>query len=214
MKKWNERTIALAGVLQATAIVDQLSKSGQLRKEEFTTCINALLEQKPSSTLSTYGDISQLELGLQLILDSFDGMPRESAQNPLRYALGVFHLQAKLINKPDLLDIIGSRLIQANQQAAHFEPTHDNVINNLAGLYSDTISKFRFRIQVTGDVTYLQQERTASQIRALLFSAIRSAMLFSQVGGRRWHLLVYRKKILQCAHDLLREAKSTRKNIH
>ncbi len=214
MNKWNERTIALAGVLQATALVDQLSKTGQLRKEEFATCINALLDQNPKSTLETYGDISQLEFGLQIIIDCFEGIPKESAQNPLRYALGVFHIQAKLIKNSDLLNIIGSRLQQANQQAAHFESTHDNVINNLASLYTDTISKFRFRIQVTGDATYLQQERTASQIRTLLFSAIRSAILFSQIGGRRWHFLVYRKRIVNSARELLKEAKSARINLH
>lgn len=214
MNKWSERTIALAGILQATALVDQVSKSGHLRQEEFSTCIHALLNQNPTSTLATFGRLSDLEFGLQVLIDCFEGLPAESAQAPLRYALGVFHLQNKLMSNDDLLAIIGKRLEQVNQQALHFEPTHDNVIHNLADLYTDTISKFRFRIQVSGDPTYLQQDRIAAQIRTLLFSAIRAAILFNQVGGKRWHFLINRKRIVHCAKELLKEAKQERLQTH
>lgn len=206
--KWDNRVIALAGVFQAAALVDRLATTGYLPKEEFRTCVDSLLEQNPRSTLATYGgDLSHLEPGLQALVDSLSGLRKESAQANLRYMLGIMHLQQKLRGRRDMLEVIGSRLGQANHQAQHFGSTHDNVIANLADLYSDTISSFRFRIHVHGEATYLQQQRVANQIRTLLFSGIRSAMLWHQVGGRRWHMIVYRKQLLDSAGELLRMAR-------
>ena len=201
------RTIALAGVCQAVALVHRLATSGYLPKPEFHACMYSLLQQNPESVLGTYGGLSELQLGLKT-LNSFLTDVKSEQQYCFRYLLGVMHLQSKLQKHRDLLDIIGSRLGQINQQAAHFEPTHDNVIANLADLYSDTISKFRFRIQVRGDACYLQQQRIANQVRSLLFSAIRSSILWQQTGGRRWHLLVYRKSIVKCAQDLLKKTET------
>ncbi|MCW8193952.1 high frequency lysogenization protein HflD [Proteobacteria bacterium 005FR1] len=206
--KWDNRTIALAGVLQAAALVEKLATTGYLQKEEFRTCVESLLEQNPESTLATYGgELSRLETGFKTIIDALGGARKESAQQCLRYMLAIMHLQQKLAGRNDMLAVIGTRLGQANQQARHFEATHDNVISNLADLYSDTISTFRFRIHVRGEATYLQQQRIANQVRTLLFSGIRSAMLWHQLGGRRWHILFYRKHLVSHAEKLLREAR-------
>src|SRR5690606_38638082 len=104
----------------------------------------------------------------------------------------------------DLLGVLGSRLKTAAQQAEHFSSTHDNVVANLGGLYTETISTFRFRIQVSGDYNYLQQQRIAHQVRALLLSGIRATTLWRQLNGNRWHLLFHRKKIAGCVDELLR----------
>jgi high frequency lysogenization protein len=207
--KWDNRTIALAGILQAAALVDRLATTGYLPKDDFRTCVESLLEQNPDSTIDTYGDLSRLETGLKMLTEALGGVRKESAQQSLRYMLGMMHLQQKLSGRKDMLAVIGSRLTQANLQAQHFEPTHDNVISNLADLYSDTISTFRFRIHVRGEATYLQQQRIANQVRTLLFSGIRSTMLWHQVGGRRWHIIVYRKHLLSHAENLLRQARSS-----
>ena len=94
------------------------------------------------------------------------------------------------------MQVIANRLDQAANQLEHFPSNHDNVVANLADIYTDTISTFRFRIQVTGDHNYLTQQRIANQIRVLLFSGIRAAMLWKQFGGSRLHLLFYRKRLL------------------
>lgn len=205
--RWHDRTIALAGVFQAAALVERLATTGYLPKEEFRTCVESLLQQNPDSALATYGDLARLELGLRTLTDTLGGLRKESAQQCLRYMLAMMHLQQKLNGRQDMLAVIGSRLTQANQQALHFDSTHENVVANLADLYTDTVSKFRFRIHVRGEASYLQQQRIANQVRTLLFSGIRSAMLWHQVGGRRWHILVYRKRLLAHADELLRRSK-------
>lgn len=214
MDKWSERTLALAGVFQATAQVDKLASTGQLDKGDFKTSVKSLLEQSPSSVLATYGELANLETGLNALIQTLGSGSTQRSTQCLRYTLGIFHIQSKLTAQSDTLEIIGSRLKQVNQQAEHFEPTHDNVVGNLADLYVDTISKFRFRIHVRGDATYLQQQRVAAQIRTLLFSAVRSAILWRQIGGRRWQVIFYRKRILAHAAALLAEAKKSRIKLY
>lgn len=108
-----------------------------------------------------------------------------------------------------MLDEIGERLEKARHQLDHFGPSHDNLIANLADIYTQTISTFQFRIQVLGEYQYLQQNRVANQVRVLLFAAIRSATLWRQLGGSRWQLLLQRKHIVEHNQKLLDEAKRT-----
>ncbi len=198
-----EITLALAGVVQAAMLVEQVAKSGQVPQDAFKCSIESLFDLNPSSTLAVYGGSAQhLRIGLEALRDMLGGQHKH--QDAMRYALGALHLQKKLAGRKDMLNIIASRVAQAATQAEHFSSTHDNVVGNLGQIYSETISTFRFRIQVMGDYNYLQQTRIASQIRALLLASIRSAMLWRQLGGTRWHLLLQRKALASQADQLLR----------
>ena len=75
---------------------------------------------------------------------------------------------------------------------------------SLGATYQDTLSTLRLRIQVQGDMRYLQQPDTANRIRALLLAGIRGATLWRQVCGHRWQLLFQRKKLLDATRALLR----------
>lgn len=206
-KNWNDLSIALAGLLQAAGLVEQLAKTGYVPSDAYRTSIESLFELNPDTTLGVYGNnIANLHTGLTLLRDILQqGNGQQRHADALRYSLGVLHLQKKLNSRKDMLGVVGSRLSSAALQAEHFSSTHDNVIANLGDLYSETISTFRFRIQVSGDYNYLQQQRIAHQVRALLLSAIRSATLWRQLGGTRWDLLFHRKKIADCVEQLLRQ---------
>jgi high frequency lysogenization protein len=196
-------TLALAGVIQAALLVEQVAKTGYVPQDAYKCSIESLFDLNPKNTLAVYGgDAQNLRLGLEALRDMLAGQHKH--QDAMRYALGALHLQKKLAGRKDMLNTIASRIEQAANQAEHFSSTHDNVVGNLGQIYSETISTFRFRIQVMGDHNYLQQTRIASQIRALLLSAIRSAMLWRQVGGNRWQLLLERKALAAQVDTLLR----------
>ena len=202
-KNYKDITLALAGIAQATRLVEQVAKTGYADSEAYKCSIESLLDLNPASTLAVYGgNIQNLRLGLETLRDMLKGQHKH--QDALRYAFGAMHLQKSLAKNKDMLKILGNRLTQAAQQAEHFSTTHENVIANLGGLYSDTISTFRFRIQVLGEQSYLSQPRIAHQIRALLLAAIRSTMLWRQLGGNRWQLLMQRKAIANTVDELLR----------
>jgi high frequency lysogenization protein len=212
-KSWRNIAIALAGIAQAARLVELLAKTGYLRTDEFTTCIKSLLVTDSDTTEEVFGDISQLSLGFEVLLGLLNDHKAANNADILRYILGVMHLQKRLSRKSDMLQIVGTRLEKVETQAQHFGIAHDNVIANIAELYSDTISKFQYRIQVTGEFNYLQQARLANQVRALLLAAIRATTLWRQVGGSRWQLIWYRSQIAEVAQDLLKESQ-TLPNVH
>jgi high frequency lysogenization protein len=70
-------------------------------------------------------------------------------------------------------------------------------------LYSATISKISPRIVVNGKPQFLQNQRTVDWVRTLLLTGLRSATLWSQLGGGRFELMFGRKKIMREAQSLL-----------
>lgn len=205
-KTWRNITIALAGAIQDANLVEQLAKTGYLNTEEFETAVMSLLAHSPDSTESVFGSISRVHHGLEILIDLLENHRSPKYSDILRYILGVMHLQKRLARRADVLYIISNRLDKANDQVQHFGMTHDNVISNIAEIYTDTISKFQYRIQVMGEYSYLQQPRVASQVRVLLLAAIRSVTLWRQVGGSRVQLLFYRNRLKTTAEALLKES--------
>ncbi len=207
-KTWRNIAIALAGAAQAASLVEQLAKTGYLNTDEFETVVNSLLVQSPETAESVYGSTHNIRQGLEALETLLNNHRSPKNADLLRYMLGVMHLQKRLARRSEVLYVIGNRLEKAEKQVQHFGISHDNVVGNIADIYTDTISKFQYRIQVMGEPAYLQQPRLASQIRALLLAAIRAITLWRQVGGSRWQLLLYKGKITEATEQLLREART------
>ncbi|WP_317928842.1 high frequency lysogenization protein HflD [Halioxenophilus sp. WMMB6] len=205
MSEIYDQTLALAGVFQAVALVEALAKTGTCNKQSFKACISSVFVTDPKDTLAVFGDTSNLALGLKVVIEYLQGHSSKTSPDGLRYALSLLHLQKKLSRNPAMLAVISKRLSQCQQQLDHFDICHENVIANLAGIYSDTLSTYPFRIQVRGGFNQLQQPRIANQIRALLLAGIRSTILWRQVGGSRVKLLWQKKKLQACAEQLYRE---------
>lgn len=201
----HDQTLALAGLFQAASLVQQVAHTGTCGEESLETSLRSLFATDPASTLDVYGgELSDIREGLQALSTSLAQQSGAKDVETLRYVLNLVQLESKLKNSPDLLDVIGSRIEQARHTASHFGYSHSNLIGNLASIYTDTISTFRLRIQVSGNPQILQQDENAAKVRALLLAGIRSAVLWRQCGGRRWQLIFARKKVINHARELLR----------
>ena len=200
--KWSERMIALSAIFQSASLVDTLAKTGHVNSQELQVMADSLFVKDPQKTIDVYVNIANLHNGVTALINMLERRPIENADDVLRYVMSLLHLQKKLSKHKELVAIIANRLDQANKQLEHFPSSHDNVIANLADTYTDTISTFRFRVQVMGDHNYLQQQRIANQIRVILFSGIRAAVLWKQLGGSRLHVIFYRRHLLQCLQKL------------
>ena len=197
MTPLQEQLTALAGVFQAAALVNKLAHSGQVSDAALSYLMKTLLVRNPESTLDVYGgDDLGLHDGYKLLLAVLEreteNLPRES----LRYVVLMLRLERQFSRRDDLLEIAGKRLPQIEQQVEFYGISSDNIASSFGGLYQATISTFKLRIQVHGDMRFLQQEATAAKVRALLFAGIRSARLWRQLGGRRWHILTKRRSML------------------
>ncbi|MDY6840256.1 MAG: high frequency lysogenization protein HflD [Pseudomonadota bacterium] len=205
-----DQTLALAGIFQAANLVQQIAHNGQCNQASLETSIRSLFVTNPEHTLDVYGgELRNIQEGLVTLSSVLSQQSQQSKQQDievLRYALNLLHLESKLNRRPDMLDVIGSRIDQARHTASHFGYTHPNLISNLGSVYTDTISSFRMRIQVSGNPSILQQQENAAKVRALLLAGIRSAVLWRQTGGRRWQLIFARKKVIRLARELSEEA--------
>lgn len=195
-----EQVTALTAVFQACQLVYQLAHDGTTSSEALEVCMNSLLNQNPDSLEQLYhleGSDMSLQLGVDTVKTLLADRQKGPVPDVLRYVLSVLHLERKLSQNKSLIQQVASGIENAQRQAEHFSSTHHNVYANLASLYQETLSTFSFRIQVHGNAAYLQQKSVAEKIRCLLFSAIRSAFLWRQLGGKRHHLVFYRKKIVR-----------------
>lgn len=197
MTPLQEQITALGGVFQAAALVDKLAHSGQVSDAALAYMLKTLLVRNPETTLDVYGgDDLGLRDGYKLLLAVLEretnNLPRES----LRYVVSMLSLERQFSRRDDLLEIAAQRIPKIEQQVELYGMSSDTIASSFGSLYQDTISTFKQRIQVHGDMRFLQQEATAAKVRALLFAGIRSARLWRQLGGRRWHLLTKRGSML------------------
>ena len=191
-----EQAAALSGVFQAAGLVEQLAKTGQVSEHQIEPLIQSLFATSPDDVSDVYGGYENLFTGRKTLKSVLERQSDAIQGDTVRYALTLIHLERKLSKNRKMLGEIASRLERTKEQANHFSLTHETVIASLASIYLDTISTFKTRVQVTGDLNHLKNTANANKIRAILFAGIRSAILWRQTGGSRLQLLLSRNKLL------------------
>ncbi|MDF1763353.1 MAG: high frequency lysogenization protein HflD [Oleibacter sp.] len=202
--KTEQQVIAMAALFQAATLVEELARTGDMPSSYSTPLIASLFQQNPESFSDIYGEAGvTLQTGLKQVLRICNRDVTKVNTDVTRYALGLLHLERHLNRHPDMLGTLGDGITQASRQADHFSISHENTISALADLYKRTLSKLNYRIRVTGNPTYLQQPKTANAVRTMLLAGIRAGILWRQVGGRRWHLLIKRRQFAEACERLL-----------
>ena len=198
------QVMALAGIAQAAALVDQLATTGKADEKALETILNSLLKTESDSVLDVYGnDLANLKLGLMHLEKQLTGY-EITYPDQARYSASLVFLEKELSEQKMMLKTISIGLERAKSQTEHFHLLHENVLANFGDLYSQTVSKLQPRIMVNGVPEFLQRQEVANKIRACLLAGIRSAMLWKQCGGRRWKFLLFRKKIQTETQRLLK----------
>jgi high frequency lysogenization protein len=198
-----EQVIALAGLFQATSLVNQLARTGSLPQPEFETLMRSLFVTSPQDAEEVYGSRLELALGLRAVVSQLGDDASRRNVDKTRYTINLLQLERLLAKKPEVLGKVAADLQSMEQQLEHFELTHSNVTARLADIYLNHISTSGPRIMVSGENNYLENPHTASKVRALLLCGIRAAVLWRQCGGSRWQLLFKRRAIIKEAEALL-----------
>lgn len=193
-----ERTMAFAGILQAIGQVQYLARHGESDKEALAATLNTILVTEPESTADVYQDKTILDNGYQLIQNQLGDGSNKDVETT-RYLVGVLTLERKLARSPNGLGMLAERINQVHRQLAHFAITDEQVLANFASIYSDVISELGPKLQISGNPDCLKQPQVQHKIRALLLAAMRSAVLWRQLGGKRRHLVFARKAIFDTA---------------
>lgn len=196
-----DAVLALAALAQACDGVYQLATTGEYSQDDEIPLVNSLFIFEADTTLEIYGGNAQaLKPGLEILSALAAGNHnRKQSAEVIKYGFSLLHLEKKLARQGDMLQIIRSRLEHINLKMEHFSQESHSPYDHAAisALYKDTLSTFNYRIQINGKAEYLQQSAIADRIRSLLFSGVRSAMLWRQLGGNHWKLFFQRKQVLQ-----------------
>lgn len=199
-----QQTTALAGVAQAARLVDQVSKTGSYPLEFVEPSIHSLFVFDNDSAAQIFGGIAGVKLGLHNLSSLLANRGSEENQQLVRYFFSILYLERKFASDENMMSVVRSRLEHTSFKAEHFASNVNDLCQSVSGIYQDTLSQQKFRIKVSGSSQHLENSRNADIIRALLLCGVRSAFLWQQLGGRRWHLLVKRRKLLSTAQNLSR----------
>ena len=150
-----DRVLAMAGIIQACRCVQQIARNGMTDANALTTSINSLLVIDADTTEAVYGGREKLLPGLSLATKLFDNQQAAESVEVMRYCITVIQLERNLMKNSAMLAEVGNGIENARKQAEHFSTTHTNVLANLAGLYSDTLSTLNPRIMVNGDQVHI-----------------------------------------------------------
>ena len=203
MNNFESRTLALAGVFRAASLVDTLANEGSISEDDLRISVESIFETDPNDVIQVYGSVDNLSIGFETMLNQLDKDSQKRNMDIARYVVSTLFLERRLMKSPDMLETLSTGVEMAARQSEHFSATHENVIANIADLYSRTISKLGPRIMVNGEQSHLETTAISNKIRTVLLSGIRSAVLWQQLGGRRWHVIFNRSKYLKTAQSFL-----------
>lgn len=203
-KKFYDITLAFAGICQACHLVHQIAHNGKIDDNAIEVMINSTLNINPTSTLDVYGNSeTNLRIGLNTLIAILTASNNTLYSNLTRYLLSLIGLERRLRKNPSASNELKQRIELLQQQKNYFEPMSSGIFNALAGIYVDVISPIGPRIQVTGAPDILQNSSVQAKVRALLFTGIRSAVLWQQIGGSRLQLMFSRQSLITQAKEIL-----------
>ena len=197
MDNFQSRTLALAGVFRAAALANILANEGTISEESLEISVKSIFETDPDDVVEVFGNTTNLSIGFETLLYQLGKDSKNRNIDIARYVVSMLFLERRLMKNPQMLETLSTGVDLATRQSEHFSTAHENVIANLADLYSRTISELGPRIMVNGEQHFLTSTAISNKIRTVLLAGIRSAVLWQQLGGRRWHIIFQRNKYIQ-----------------
>ncbi|MGR9108228.1 MAG: high frequency lysogenization protein HflD [Gammaproteobacteria bacterium] len=199
-KSIHNQAIALAGLAQAVYLVKQIARHGSADADAVESSIASVLKLDAENIEEVYGGLERIKTGIRQLKKQLQGPPTLDSEQ-FNYAATLVYLERKLVQDRTLLKKLRTGL---EELAPHYDAQkdRDSVLAKLAQLYQNTVSTLRPRILVNGEPIHLTNPENANTIRALLLAGIRSAFLWRQSGGRRWKIVLFRKRLLSESEKL------------
>lgn len=190
----HERILALAGLVQALKQVRRIADTGQADATVLSTALDSVFRIDAETAEAVYGSAADVRPGLLLLRDYFGNRNKDEALP--RLALAVLQIERRFVRDEDMARKVHDGILAAAPIAERLGSTHPDVLAALGTLYADTVSHLRPKVMVQGNPHYLGQADIVSEIRAILLAALRSAVLWRQVGGNLFDFLLGRRQML------------------
>ena len=199
------RVLALAGLLQALAEVRRIADTGQAGTDAVKTALDSVFRIDAATPAEVFGGTAAVRPGLRLLQgwlrnEDHDGQSRDPMLPKL--ALAVLQLERRFV-ADEVAGRVHAGIVALQARADELGSTHPDVLADLGRLYADTVSHLRPRVMVQGNPHYLGQAAVVAEIRAVLLAALRSAVLWRQMGGSLWDLALRRRDMAATVEELL-----------
>ncbi len=202
MNRLENQVLALAGMFQAAVLVDELAFRGILDDAAFEASLDSLFTFDAETPQQVFGGLAKLERGFKALEAYLGGELSSGSRNIAYYVLSMMKLALRLTRDRELSQVVFERLHDIERSGIEFGLSRSALVIKIDALYQETISELRPRIMVAGEQNYLLNTDNAARVRTLLLAGIRAAVLWRQLGGRKWKLLFSRKRYVEVARAL------------
>ena len=199
-RRAEQQVLALAGVCQCARLAQELARRGHAQPEPLRCALSSILILNEINVDLALGGVEGVFAGLP---DLGRRASDPAAVERLRYVIALIELQRRLRGEQEIAGELRSRLVSLQESLIAGDPVSPQTIKVFADIYAATVSGLTPKIMVRGEQQYLKNENTVSKVRAVLLAGVRSAYLFHEHGGRKWHLFLRRKKLAASARALL-----------
>ena len=194
----DDRVLALAGLAQALRQVRRIAETGQADAAVLVTSLDSVFRIDAATPEDVYGGAREVRPGLLLLRDYLSNQGGDT-QLP-KLALAVTQLERRFSADDAVGEAVHQGILAIKPRAGQLGSSHPEVLSALGSLYADTVSHLRPKVMVQGNPHYLAQTDVVAEIRALLLAALRSAVLWRQMGGSLWDF-VFRRREMAAAID-------------
>jgi high frequency lysogenization protein len=91
------QTLALAGIFQSAALIEQLAYQGELNQAAYDCSLDSLFTFEAPTAVDVFGDLAGLSRGLRAAAQYLGGENQKSGKNVAYYVLSMFKLSLRLI---------------------------------------------------------------------------------------------------------------------
>ena len=195
------RVLALAGMVQSLKLVRQIAETGHADTGSQRIMLDSVFRIDADSVDAVYGGSGQLRHGLLTMRDHL--VDRSGDELLPKLGMSILQIERRFVGDEGMTEQVIDGLRRLDATAQRQGSIHPDVIGRLGQLYADTISHLRPKVIVQGNQHYLQQPEVVAEIRALLLAALRSAVLWRQVGGSYWDFVFRRRAMMQVVEEEL-----------
>ena len=196
------RAMALAGVFQSAALARSVATRGNADEQALATSINSIYALEVDTVEQVFQPMQGLRLGLESLVDHFNG---QRDPDILRNVMTLLRLSSRLTADAEMSQRVRDGVDAAGVHALDAGAAHETQLQRLGQLYASTLSQIKPTVVVRGSPEYLRQDQFVARVRAILLAGVRSGILWQQLGGSRWRLILQSRHIAGAARDVLNQ---------
>ena len=194
-----DRALAFASVVQSASLVTAIARTGMAPVDAVEACVQSLFVTNPTTFQDIFKQGDQVQLGQRRLKQAWN-QPEPEDRQVMLIVNCLLRLTTTFSRKDPHRRGMGLGITTLSAKLAEMDRqkqlTDEFVFDSFATLYQEWLSSLQPRIMINGAPHHLQNPVNISKIRTLLLAGVRGAMLWRQLGGRRWQLFFSRKAIL------------------